>query len=234
MIASVSSPFDRLRLSEHPHVLLAGLLALNAVYPVLVVVERLLTKAGIGALRMIWPRYSPSLGDYLQWGLLTAAIVVGIGAIARRRSPAAMLLALVAVGLLVVHVLHPHLRVSASPLIETARHLFPGLNAAQGQKLLAAAGIWLVMMGVVLLAAASTRQRVERRMAKLTLVALLLIGVVGGMGDFLGMLLDRRLFAAGTLFGLLEEGSELAGASFVLLVQVRLARGKEEADPAPA
>lgn len=226
MSSSALNPFDRLRLGEHPYRLLAVLMALNVVYPVLVVTERLLAKAGIGVLHVVWPRLSPSLGDYLQWALLAAALAAGLCAVARRRSPAALLLLLVAVMLLGVHVLHPHLHVSASPLPQAARLLFPGLNAAQGQKLIAAAGIWFVLLGLVLLAAASTRERVERRMAKLMLIALALIGIVGGLGDFLGMLLDRLLFAAGTVFGLLEEGSELAGASLVLLAQVRLARGE--------
>lgn len=200
------------------------LLAVNLLYPPVVVLERVLSRAGNDALRFAWPRLSPSLGDVLQWGLLAAALLVALRAASLRRSPSTLLLGLAAGLLLVVHVFHPHLYFAPSPLPETARLLFPTLNAAQGQKLLAGAGIWLVLAGLVLLAVSLARDRIERRMAKLVLLALAVIGGLGGLGDYLGMLLEWHVFAAGTLFGLLEECSELCGASLILLAAARLAR----------
>ena len=204
--------------------LLPALLAINLTYPFIVVLERILSRAGNPALRFAWPRLSPSLGDVLQWGLLAAAVVVALRAAALRHSMPTLLLGLAAGLLLAVHVFHPHLYFAPSPLPQAARLLFPTLSAEQGQKLLAGVGIWLVLAGLVLLSISLAQDRIERRMAKLVLAALGVIGVLGGLGDYLGMLLEWHLFAAGTLFGLLEESSELCGASLMLLAAARLAR----------
>ena len=200
-----------------------ALLALNLAYAGLVVLERVLHRLGIDALHVVWPRVSPSLGDILQAALLLGGLVVGLAALRERRSTVLKLLIAVVAVLLLMQILHPqlHLAPAPAPVVSTA---FPALNAAQGQKLLTGTVFWLVLFGLTLLAVASSATPRERRSTEAFLAVLCLIGLAGGLSDYLGTLFNDEFFAAGTVFGLLEEGGELAGASLLFLIMLRFDR----------
>ena len=203
-----------------------ALLALNLAYAVLVVLERVLHKLGVDALHFVWPRLSPSLGDVLQAGLLLGGLLLGLAALRRHRSIALGLLSAVVAVLLLMQTLHPHLHLAPEPVPAVSAALFPDLNAAQGQKLLMGTTFWLVLFGLTLLAVASSTTSAERRAAKSFLAAFCLIGLAGGLGDYLGTVFNYVVPGAGTVFELLEEGGELAGASLLFMIMLRFDRSR--------